>query len=246
MSGILMITGGGRGIGAETALKAADAGWDVCVNYQGNAGRAEDVVSEVMARGQRAIAAQADIAVEADVIRLFETCDAALGVPTGLVNSAGVLGPLTRIDEITGDDLTQHMMINVVGSMLCAREAVLRMSTKHGGDGGVIVNLSSRTSDLGGAGASINYGASKGAMKRFTFTFGLAQEVASEGVRVCAVSPGVIDTEIQPEGRVSAVGPTLPMARVGKPDEVANAIVWLLSEEASYVSGTVLNVSGAR
>ena len=181
MSGILMITGGGRGIGAETALKAADAGWDVCVNYQGNAGRAEEVVSDVMARGQRAIAVQADISVEADVIRLFETCDAKLGVPTGLVNSAGILGPLTRIDEIGGDDLTRHMMINVVGSMLCAREAVLRMSTRHGGDGGVIVNLSSRTSDLGGAGASVHYGASKGAIN--SFTFGLAQEVAAEGVR---------------------------------------------------------------
>jgi NAD(P)-dependent dehydrogenase (short-subunit alcohol dehydrogenase family) len=219
MSGILMITGGGRGIGAETALKAADAGWDVCINYQGNAGRAEEIVTEVMSRGQRAIA-------------------------TGLVNSAGILGPLTRIDEIGGDDLTRHMMINVVGSILCAREAVQRMSTKHGGDGGVIVNLSSRTSDLGGAGASVHYGASKGAIN--SFTFGLAQEIAAEGVRVCAVSPGVIDTEIQPEGRVDAVGPTLPMERVGKPDEVANAIVWLLSDEASYVSGTVLDVSGAR
>ena len=244
MSGILMITGGGRGIGAETALKAAEAGWDVCINYQGNAGRAEEIVTEVMSRGQRAIAVQADISVEANVVRLFETCDAELGVPTGLVNSAGILGPLTRIDEIGRDDLTRHMMINVVGTILCAREALQRMSTKHGGDGGVIVNLSSRTSDLGGAGASVHYGASKGAIN--SFTFGLAQEVAAEGVRVCAVSPGVIDTEIQPAGRVDAVGPTLPMERVGKPDEVANAIVWLLSDEASYVSGTVLDVSGAR
>ena len=244
MSGILMITGGGRGIGAETALKAAEAGWDVCINYQGNAARAEEVVTEVLARRQRAITVQADISVEADVVRLFETCDAELGVPTGLVNSAGILGPLTRIDEIGRDDLTRHMMINVVGTILCAREALQRMSTKYGGDGGVIVNLSSRTSDLGGAGASVHYGASKGAIN--SFTFGLAQEVAAEGVRVCAVSPGVIDTEIQPAGRVDAVGPMLPMERVGKPDEVANAIVWLLSDEASYVSGTVLDVSGAR
>lgn len=244
MNGILMITGGGRGIGAETALKAADAGWDVCINYRVDESRAEDVLSEVMARGQRALAVQADVSVEADIVRLFETCDAKLGVPTGLVNSAGVLGPLSRIDEIGGDDLTRHMMVNVVGSVLCAREAVLRMSTKHGGDGGVIVNLSSRTADLGGAGASVHYGASKGAIN--SFTFGLAQEVAAEGIRVCAVSPGVIDTEIQPEGRVEAVGPALPMERVGKPEEVANAIVWLLSDEASYVSGSVLNVSGAR
>ena len=244
MSGILMITGGGRGIGAETARKVADAGWDVCVNYRVNKKRAEEIVSAVTARGQRAIAVQADISAEAEVVRLFQTCGTELGVPTGLVNSAGILGPLTRIDEITGEDLEQHMMINVVGSILCAREAVLRMSTKHGGTGGVIVNLSSRTSDLGGAGTSVHYGASKGAIN--SFTFGLAQEVAAEGVRVCAVSPGVIDTEIQPEGRVDAVGPTLPMQRVGNADEVANAIVWLLSDEASYVSGTTLNVSGAR
>ena len=244
MSGILVVTGGGRGIGAETSLKAADAGWDICVNYQGNAARAESVVGEIVARGQRAIAVQADISVEADVIRMFETCDAELGKPTGLVNSAGILEPLSRIDEMDGDALVRHMMINVVGSILCAREAVRRMSTAHGGTGGVIVNLSSRTSELGGAGASVHYGASKGAIN--SFTFGLAQEVAAEGVRVCAVSPGVIDTEIQPAGRVEAVGPALPMQRVGRPEEVANAVVWLLSDEASYVSGTVLDVSGAR
>lgn len=244
MSGILMVTGGGRGIGAETAVKAAAAGWDVCVNYQDNATRAEAIVAEIIARGRRAIAVKADISNEGDVVRLFETCDAELGKPTGLVNSAGILEPLSRIDEIDGDALVRHMMINVVGSILCAREAVRRMSTARGGPGGVIVNLSSRTSDLGGAGASVHYGAAKGAIN--SFTFGLAQEVAAEGVRVCAVSPGVIDTEIQPPGRVEAVGPGLPMQRVGKPGEVANAVVWLLSGEASYVSGTVLNVSGAR
>lgn len=244
MSGILIITGGGRGIGAETAAKAAVNGWDICVNYQGNAARAEAVVAGVIERGQRAIAVQADISNEADVVRLFETCDSELGRPDGLVNSAGVLEPLSRIDEIDGGALVRHVMINVVGSILCAREAVRRMSTAKGGSGGVIVNLSSRTSDLGGAGASVHYGASKAAIN--SFTFGLAQEVAAEGIRVCAVSPGVIDTEIQPEGRVEAVGPTLPMQRVGRPGEVANAIVWLLSDAAGYVSGSVLNVSGAR
>ena len=244
MGKFLLVTGGGRGIGAETCLRAARDGWDICVNYQGNAARAEDIVSKVEAIGQKAIAIQGDIAVEDDVIRLFETCDQELGTPSGLVNSAGILEPLSRIDEIDGDGLTRHMMINVVGNILCAREAVRRMSTKHGGTGGVIVNLSSRTSELGGAGASVHYGASKAAIN--TFTYGLAQEVADEGVRVCAVSPGVIDTEIQPEGRVEAVSPTLPMKRAGQPDEVANAIVWLLSDEAAYVSGTVLNVSGAR
>lgn len=244
MSGILMVTGGGRGIGAETAVKAAKAGWDVCVNYQGNAARAESVVAGVVEAGQRGIAVQADISVEADVVRLFETCDAELGKLTGLVNSAGVLEPLSRIDEIDGEDLTRHMMINVVGSILCAREAVRRMSTAHGGAGGVIVNLSSRASTLGGAGAHVHYAASKGAID--SFTFGLAQEVGAEGVRVCAVSPGTIDTEIQPEGRVDTIGPTIPMKRVGQPDEVASAIVWLLSDDAGYVSGTVLGVSGGR
>jgi NAD(P)-dependent dehydrogenase (short-subunit alcohol dehydrogenase family) len=244
MSGILIITGGGRGIGAETSLKAAEAGWDICVSYQSNEARAREIADKVEATGRRALIVQADIAREADVVRLFETCDAELGVPTGLVNSAGILEPLSRIDEIDGDGLTEHVMINVVGNILCAREAVKRMSTKNGGNGGVIVNLSSRTSELGGAGASVHYGASKAAIN--TFTLGLAQEVAAEGVRVCAVSPGVIDTEIQPEGRVEAISPTLPMKRVGQPGEVANAIVWLLSDDASYVSGTVLNVSGAR
>lgn len=244
MSGILIVTGGGRGIGAETSLKAAEAGWDICVSYQSNEARAREIADKVEATGRRALIVQADIAREADVVRLFETCDAELGVPTGLVNSAGILEPLSRIDEIDGDGLTEHVMINVVGNILCAREAVKRMSTKNGGNGGVIVNLSSRTSELGGAGASVHYGASKAAIN--TFTLGLAQEVAAEGVRVCAVSPGVIDTEIQPEGRVDAISPTLPMKRVGQPGEVANAIVWLLSDDASYVSGTVLNVSGAR
>lgn len=244
MNRILMVTGGGRGIGAETALKAARAGWDICLNYKGNKSRADDIVRQVEALGRRALAVQADISAEEDVVRLFETCDRELGPIGGLVNSAGVLEPLCRVDEIGGGDLIDHMMINVVGSILCAREAVRRLSTAHGGDGGVIVNLSSRTSELGGAGASVHYGASKGAIN--SFTFGLAQEVAGEGVRVVAVSPGVIDTEIQPEGRVEAVSASLPMKRVGQPQEVANAIVWLLSDEASYVSGTVLNVSGAR
>ena len=244
MTFILIVTGGGRGIGAETSLKAAEAGWDVCISYRSNASRAREIAGKVEAAGRRALIVQADIGSEADILRLFETCEAELGTPSGLVNSAGILEPLSRIDNIDGRALTEHMLINVVGNILCAREAVKRMSTKHGGAGGVIVNLSSRASELGGAGASVHYGASKAAIN--TFTLGLAQEVADEGVRVCAVSPGVIDTEIQPEGRVEAIAPTLPMKRVGQPGEVANAVVWLLSSEASYVSGTVLNVSGAR
>ena len=244
MDRVLIVTGGGRGIGAETCLKAAREGWDICLNYREKAGRAEDILRKIEGLGRRALAVQADVACKADVIRLFETCERELGRVDGLVNSAGVLGPLSRIDDLSGDDLIAHIMINVVGSILCAREAVRRMSTARGGKGGVIVNLSSRTSELGGAGASVHYGASKGAID--SFTFGLAQEVAAEGIRVAAVSPGVIDTEIQPEGRVEALAPSLPMKRAGRPQEVANAIVWLLSDEASYVSGTVLNVSGAR
>ena len=152
---VLLVTGGGRGIGAETCLRAARDGWDICVNYRGDAARAEEIVSQVEAAGQKAIAVQGDIADEDDVIRMFETCDREIGTLTGLVNSAGILKPLSRIDEIDGPGLTNHMMINVVGSILCAREAVRRMSTSHGGVGGVIVDLSSRTSELGGAGASV-------------------------------------------------------------------------------------------
>ena len=244
MSGTLLVTGGGRGIGAETSLAAAKAGWDVCVNYRTDSERAEKVVSRIEDIGRRAIAVKADISCEEDVIELFEKCDEKLGRLDALVNSAGVLEPITRIDAISGAELTRHLMVNIVGTILCAREGVRRMSIRKGGKGGVIVNLSSRASTLGGAGGHVHYAASKGAID--TFTFGLAQEVGSEGVRVCAVSPGTINTEIQPEGRVEAIAPTIPLKRVGEPHEVASAIVWLLSDQAAYVSGTVLGVSGGR
>lgn len=244
MQKVLIVTGGGRGIGAATATEAAEAGWDVCVNYRENGARAEEVAERVRAVGRRATAVSGDVSVEADVLRLFRICDSELGPAAGLVNSAGILDPLSRVDEIDGGALVRHMMVNVVGSILCAREAAKRMSFRHGGSGGVIVNLSSRTSELGGAGSLVHYGAAKAAIN--AFTFGFAQEVADEGIRVAAVSPGVIDTEIQPPGRLEAVAPALPMKRAGKAREVASAILWLLSDAASYVSGTVLNVSGAR
>ena len=244
MQKVLIVTGGGRGIGAATATEAAEAGWDVCVNYRENGSRAEEVVDRIRAIGRRATAVSGDVSVEADVLRLFGTCDRELGPAAGLVNSAGILDPLSRVDEIDGGALVRHMMVNVVGSILCAREAAKRMSFRHGGSGGVIVNLSSRTSELGGAGSLVHYGAAKAAIN--AFTFGFAQEVADEGIRVAAVSPGVIDTEIQPPGRLEAVAPALPMKRAGKAREVASAILWLLSDAASYVSGSVLNVSGAR
>ena len=244
MQKVLIVTGGGRGIGAATATEAAEAGWDVCVNYRENGARAEEVVDRIRAIGRRATAVSGDVSVETDVLRLFGICDSELGPAAGLVNSAGILDPLSRVDEIDGGALVRHMMVNVVGSILCAREAAKRMSFRHGGSGGVIVNLSSRTSELGGAGSLVHYGAAKAAIN--AFTFGFAQEVADEGIRVAAVSPGVIDTEIQPPGRLEAVAPALPMKRAGKAREVASAILWLLSDAASYVSGSVLNVSGAR
>tara|TARA_B100001123_G_scaffold231464_1_gene260066 strand:- start:833 stop:1567 length:735 start_codon:yes stop_codon:yes gene_type:complete len=244
MTKTLLVTGGGRGIGAETCLRAAKDGWDICVNYINNAERANEVVSLVEQAGRRAIAVQADISIESDVKRLFEACDYQLAPLKGLVNSAGILEPITRIEAISGDELVRHVMVNVVGTVLCAREGVKRMSTTSGGNGGVIVNISSRASTLGGAGAHVHYAASKGAVD--SFTFGLSQEVGAEGVRVCAVSPGTIDTEIQPEGRIETIAPTIPFKRVGEAREVANAIVWLLSDEAEYVSGTVLGVSGGR
>ena len=244
MRKVLIVTGGSRGIGAATAAGAAEGGWDVCVNYRENAARAEEVADRVRAAGRRAVAVKGDVSVEADVLRLFATCDGELGRVDGLVNSAGILDPLSRVDEIDGGALVRHMMVNVVGTILCAREAAKRMSLRRGGNGGAIVNLSSRTSELGGAGSLVHYGAAKAAVN--AFTFGFAQEVAGEGIRVAAVSPGVIDTEIQPPGRLEAVAPALPMARAGEAAEVANAVLWLLSDAASYVSGTVLNVSGAR
>jgi NAD(P)-dependent dehydrogenase (short-subunit alcohol dehydrogenase family) len=243
-SKVLLVTGGGRGIGAAVSIRAAAAGYAVALNYLGNAERANGVVKTITDAGGRAIAIRGDVAQEADVIRIFKTVDAELGPVTGLVNSAGISDPSCRVDAIQAEELNHIWAINLTGSFLCAREAILRMSTQHGGKGGAIVNLSSAAARLGGAGRSVHYAASKGAID--SFTFGLAQEVAGEGIRVNAVSPGVIDTEIQPPGRVASLGPTLPMKRAGEADEVAAAIMWLLGDEASYVSGTVMDVSGAR
>ncbi len=246
MSRVLIVTGGSRGLGAATCIGAAEAGYEaICVNYVGNKERADQVVAACEAAGAKALAVQADITKEAGINRMFETVDKELGTVTHLVNSAGIVGPYARVDEL--DDwnaLEELWTLNITSTMICCREAIKRMSTKHGGKGGAIVNLSSAASHLGGAGVNVPYAASKGAID--SMNWGMAQEVAAEGIRVNAVSPGVIDTEIQPEGRVEAVGPNLPMKRVGQAPEVANTILFLLSDDASYIAGTKVNVSGAR
>jgi NAD(P)-dependent dehydrogenase (short-subunit alcohol dehydrogenase family) len=244
MGKTLLITGGGRGIGAATALAAARAGWDVAINYREKTARAEQIVDEIENAGGKAIAYPADVTDEAAVVALFAAVDRDFGRLDGLVNSAGILGPHGRIEAVDAAALNKLFAINVTATLICSREAIKRMSVQHGGKGGAIVNLSSAASRIGGAGESVPYAASKGAID--SLTFGLAQEVAGEGIRVNAVSPGVIDTEIQPEGRVARIGPSLPMKRVGKPEEVAAAILFLLSDEAAYIAGTVLDVTGGR
>lgn len=240
----LLITGGSRGIGHKVALQAAQEGWNVCVNYVSNSARADETIAAIEKAGGKAIAIQADITKEADVIRLFETCVDQLGPLHGLVNSAGIVEPYGRVDELKYDDVFRLIDINVTAALICAREGVKHMSTKHDGEGGSIVLLSSVASRIGAPGFCVSYAASKAAVD--ALGWGLAQEVSREGIRVNVVSPGVIDTEIQPAGRVEETGPKLPSGRVGQPEEVAEAIVWLLSDKSSYVSGTNMAVSYAR
>ena len=245
MSRILIVTGGSRGLGAATCIGAAELGYEaICVNYVNNKARADQVVEACEKAGAKAIAVQADISKEADVVRLFETVDKELGTVTHLVNSAGIVGPYGRVDELKAEDLTPLWELNITAMLICCREAVKRMSTIHGGAGGAIVNVSSASSHLGGAGINVSYAASKGAVD--SLNWGLAQEVIAESIRVNSVSPGLIDTEIQPPGRVEDMGPKLPMKRAGQAEEVAAAILFLLSDGASYVAGTKINVSGAR
>lgn len=248
MNKILIITGGSRGIGAATARLAAVNGYAVCISYLRNKPAAEAMVQDIVEAGGKAMAVAADVAVEADVVRLFETVDAELGRVTRLVNNAGILERHMRVDEMDAGRLSRVLAANVIGSFLCAREAVRRMSTRHGGSGGAIVNLSSAASRLGSPGEYVDYAASKGAID--TFTLGLAKEVAAEGIRVNAVRPGVIYTDIHADGgepgRVDRVKSAVPMLRGGQPEEVAKAILWLLSDAASYSTGAILDVAGGR
>lgn len=248
MNKVLLVTGGSRGIGAATALLAAQHGWAVAVNYTANSLAADEVVRSIRAGGGNAITVKADVADEAQVLRMFEKVDAKLGRLTGLVNNAGVVDVTARLDEMSVARWKRMFDINVIGSMLCAREAVRRMSTRHGGEGGSIVNVSSAASRLGSPGQYVDYAAAKGAID--AFTIGLAKEVAAEGVRVNAVRPGLIETEIHAAGglpnRVNDLKHLVPMQRGGRADEVAQAIVWLLSDAASYTTMSLLDVSGGR
>lgn len=244
----LLITGGSRGIGASTARQAARAGWRVAINYVFDQASAEALVDEIVRGGGEAFAVRGDVGEEAGVLAMFDAVDKRFGRLDGLVNNAGVVDRKSRVDEMGVDRLTRMMRINVIGSILTAREAVRRMSTRHGGAGGAIVNVSSIAAKIGGPGEYADYAASKGAID--SFTLGLSKEVAAEGIRVNAVRPGVIDTEIHASGgqpdRVAAMRGFVPMQREGKADEVAAAILWLLSQEASYTTGAILDVGGGR
>lgn len=248
MTGVVLITGGSRGIGAATARLAAKRGYAVCVNYRSNRDAADGVVAEIEAGGGRAVAVPGDVAVEEDVVRLFGACDEKLGPLTALVNNAGILDVQTRVEDMDAARIERVLAVNVTGSILCAREAVRRMSTRHGGRGGAIVNISSAAARFGSPGEYVDYAASKGAID--TFTLGLALEVADEGIRVNAVRPGIIDTEIHVSGgepdRVNRVKAHVPMKRGGTAEEVAEAVIWLLSGAASYSTGAILDVSGGR
>lgn len=248
MTSIALITGASRGIGAATALLAARQGWDVAVNYSANEGAAREVVQAVQALGRRAIAVQADVADEAQVLAMFARVDAELGRITALVNNAGVVDRAQRLQDMDLARWRRMLDINVIGSFLCAREAVRRMSTAEGGTGGSIVNVSSRAARLGSANQYVDYAAAKAAID--TMTLGLAHEVASQGIRVNAVRPGLIETDIHASGgqpdRIARLAPGVPMGRGGTAEEVAEAICWLMSDKSSYSTGAIIDVSGGR
>jgi NAD(P)-dependent dehydrogenase (short-subunit alcohol dehydrogenase family) len=245
--GVLVVTGASRGIGAATAILAAERGYDVVVNYAGNVKAAEEVCAKIHHNGGKAVAVRGDVSDEADVEHIFAAADR-LGTLSGLVNNAGIITGTGRVEEMNAARINRMLAVNVTGSFLCAGAAIRRMSTKHGGKGGSIVNLTSGAAKLGAPGNYADYAAAKGAID--TFTIGLALEVAAEGIRVNAVRPGVIDTDFHATGgdpdRAARMGPSLPIPRPGTAEEVARAILWLLSDEASYCAGTTIDVTGGR
>jgi NAD(P)-dependent dehydrogenase (short-subunit alcohol dehydrogenase family) len=245
---VAVVTGGSRGIGAATATLLAERGWDVAIGYREDAEAADGVVAACLALGRRSCSVSADVSSETDILRLFRTVDDELGPLHVLVNNAGIVAAKARVDEVSSDRVERLFAVNVVGPILCAREAVRRMSTRHGGQGGSIVNVSSAASRLGSPGEYVDYAATKGAID--TMTRGLAAEVADEGIRVNAVRPGLVATGIHASGgqpdRAARLAPLIPMRRPGEPPEIASAIVWLCSDEASYVTGALLDVSGGR
>ena len=244
---VVVITGGSRGIGRATAIAAAARGFRVCIGYASNEAAANSVVSAIEGKNGKAIAVKCDVAEESEILALFKAADA-FGTLGALVNNGGIVGTTSRVEDMSAERIQRMMAVNVTGSILCAREAVKRMSTRHGGQGGVIVNLSSVAAKLGAANTYVDYAASKGAID--SFTIGLGHEVGGEGIRVAAIRPGLIDTEIHASGgdaeRAHRLSPTVPMKRVGTAEEIASAIVWLMSDDASYVTSAILDVSGGR
>jgi NAD(P)-dependent dehydrogenase (short-subunit alcohol dehydrogenase family) len=241
---VLLIAGGSRGIGAATARLGGTRGYDVAVNYKSNSNAAASVVEAVKKSGGRAVALAGDMAIEADIERVFDAATRELGPITHFVHSSGIIGPYSRLDEADAAMMREVFDLDTLGALLCLRAAVLRMSTKNGGKGGSVVMLSSMAAAIGGAGECVWYAAAKAAVD--AMVIGVSREVAKEGMRVNAITPGVIDTDIQPPGRVERVGPQLPMGRTGQASEVAEGILFLLSDAASYINGANLRVSGAR
>jgi NAD(P)-dependent dehydrogenase (short-subunit alcohol dehydrogenase family) len=244
---VVIITGGSRGIGRATALAAATRGFRVCIGYVANQAAAQEVVSTIEAKNGKAIAVKCDVGSESDILALFKAADE-FGTLGALVNNAGIVGTTSRVEDMSAERIQRMMAVNITGSILCAREAVKRMSTRHGGKGGVIVNISSIAAKLGSPNVYVDYASSKGAVD--TFTVGLGLEVAGEGIRVAAVRPGLTDTEIHASGgdpdRAHRLSSTVPMKRIGTADEIANAIVWLMSDDASYVTSAIFDVTGGR
>jgi NAD(P)-dependent dehydrogenase (short-subunit alcohol dehydrogenase family) len=245
---VLLVTGGSRGIGAAVSLLAAHRGWQVAVNYAANRAAADKVVASIEEAGGKALAVQGDVGKAADIVSLFQAVDRHFGRLDGLVNNAGIVDYPARVDEMSAERIERMLRVNVTGSILCAGEAVRRMSSRHGGRGGAIVNISSMAAVLGSATQYVDYAASKAAID--TFTVGLAREVAAEGVRVNAIRPGIIETDIHASGglpdRPRELAPSIPMLRTGTAEEVADAVLYLLSPSASYITGAILNVSGGR